>query len=120
VRRGLALDVVLNNTKLVDELVVDCDAEIEGDAVFEALWEVWIDDVRLIDVHAVVVTVEVLLRDPVTVTVMVLVDDDEIDTVTDVESDDVELIITLDDDEIVAEIERVTLTVADVDRLDDW
>jgi len=65
------------------------------------------------------VTVEVLLRDPVTVTVMVLVDDDEIDTVTDVESDDVELIITLDEDEIVAEIERVTLTVADVDRLDD-
>ena len=64
-------------------------------------------------------TVEVLLRDPVTVTVMVLFDDGEIDTVTDVESDDVELIITLDEDEIVAEIERVTLTVADVDRLDD-
>ena len=50
---------------------------------------------------------------------MVLFGDDEIDTVADVESVDVELIITLDDDEIVAEIERVTLTVADVDRLDD-
>ena len=72
--------------------------------------------------QAVVVTVGVLLRDPVTVAVMVLVDDDEIDTVIDVESDDVKLIITLVDDKTVAEIERVTLSVSDVDGLcdSDW